>query len=180
MLPITDLQIVTFSGDIIIRKRIFELKESAPELQILIADPYSIELDAEIDIWCPDLVFIGDSVPFMPVFADSHYNLEWQINFGGGVKSVSETSDQLVFPSEEPSQKDTDGKKKPPLKSSSVEDEALDSHVGFDDDDFLDESPSAEHASVEPGSGSSILEDHDGDGKDSGYFDRLKSVFGDQ
>ena len=44
--------------------------------------------------------------------ADSRGNLEWQINFGGGVKSVSETSDQLVFPTEEPKQRELSKKNK--------------------------------------------------------------------
>ncbi len=112
--------------------------------------------------------------------ADSRGNLEWQINFGGGVKSVSETSDQLVFPTEEPSKKSRKGAKQPPVLSAAADsaEAELDSHIGFDDEDFLDGMPSDENASVEPGE--SVLDDEDGEGKDSGYFDRLKSVFGDQ
>ncbi len=112
--------------------------------------------------------------------ADSRGNLEWQINFGGGVKSVSDSSDQLVFPTEEPAgKKPTKSSKSPAvLAESTDEQEVLDSHVGFDDEDFLDGLPSTENASVEPRE--SILDDEDGEGKDSGYFDRLKSVFGDQ
>ena len=103
--------------------------------------------------------------------ADSRGNLEWQINFGGGVKSVSDSSDQLVFPTEEPSKKSAKGSKQPPVLSDTVdEEEALDSHVGFDDDDFLDESAMDENSSVFD----------DDDDKNSGYLDRLKSVFGDQ
>ena len=107
--------------------------------------------------------------------ADSRGNLEWQINFGGGVKSVSESSDQLVFPSEQPDQVNTKGKKAPPTLSDSVSEDALDSHVGFDDD-ILDEVQSDKGASTE--SGKPIFEEEED--KDSGYLDRLKSVFGDQ
>ncbi len=113
--------------------------------------------------------------------ADSRGNLEWQINFGGGVKSVSDSSDQLVFPTEEPAKKKpTKRSTQATVKSEAVDaQEELDSHIGFDDEDFLDGLPSTESASVEPRE--SILDDEDGEaGKDSGYFDRLKSVFGDQ
>ena len=113
--------------------------------------------------------------------ADSRGNLEWQINFGGGVKSVSESSDQLVFPTEESNSdnaKQTNGSKQPPTLSNAVdEEEALDSHIGFDDEEFMDQALSSNGASVEPGE--PIL-DEEGDDKDAGYLDRLKSVFGDQ
>jgi len=94
---------------------------------------------------------------------------------GGGVKSVSESSDQLVFPSEDEAPPAAKEGKQPPVLSESAEDaDALDSHVGFEDQEILDESPAGE--------GASVFDDHDDDehGKDSGYFDRLKSVFGDQ
>ena len=94
---------------------------------------------------------------------------------------MSETSDQLVFPTQEPvSEKAANGKKKPPVLSSQTSDEeVLDSHVGFDDQDFLDDTSADEIASIDSDQ-SSILDNEDGEGKDSGYFDKLKSVFGDQ
>jgi twitching motility protein PilU len=114
--------------------------------------------------------------------ADSRGNLEWQINFGGGVKSVSESSDQLVFPTEEPSKAKAaaNSRKEPPVLSDPFNDEAeLDSHVGFDEDFLGDEMSADEIASIDSDQ-SSILDDEDGEGKDSGYYDRLKSVFGDK
>jgi twitching motility protein PilU len=108
--------------------------------------------------------------------ADSRGNLEWQINFGGGVKSVSESSDQLVFPSEESTKsKSKDRKTTPTSSESSESDETLDSHIGFDDD-ILDELPSEDGASAES---EKTMFDEEED-KDTGYLDRLKSVFGDQ
>ena len=106
--------------------------------------------------------------------ADSRGNLEWQINFGGGVKSVSETSDQLVFPSEEAAQPQAIKKESPSTLSDPVNDDALDSHVGIDDE-MLDELPLEEGASVEPGE--PIFEEEES--KDTDYLNRLKSVFGD-
>ncbi len=110
--------------------------------------------------------------------ADSRGNLEWQINFGGGVKSVSETSDQLVFPSEEPVKEKANGSGVQPTLSKAIEDDeaTLDSHFGLEDADVLDTDMSGENASVEPEQ--SILDEEEG--KDDGYLDRLKSVFGDQ
>jgi hypothetical protein len=118
--------------------------------------------------------------------ADSRGNLEWQINFGGGVKSVSDSSDQLVFPDKEPVEKKPrkSSQQASVLSEATDDEEVLDSHVGFDDEDFdedfLDGLPSTESASVEPRENVLDDEDEDGVGKDSGYFDRLKSVFGDQ
>ena len=109
--------------------------------------------------------------------ADSRGNLEWQINFGGGVKSVNESSENLQFPSELEKPASKSKAKKVPLKfSESVDDEeVLDSHVGFDDHEIMDYVPSDEDKDVK--TGDPVLDEEDG--KDSGYFDRLKSVFGD-
>lgn len=95
--------------------------------------------------------------------ADSRGNLEWQINFGGGVKSVSETSDKLVSPIQGPVKKATNGSKQLPALSDSV------------GDDFLDEVSSGENASVEPDV--SIFDDNEDADKNLEYLDRLKSVF---
>jgi len=131
------------------------------------------------DLYKTELISLDDALGN----ADSRGNLEWQINFGGGVKSVSESSDQLVFPTDDaesqasPAASANNGAEKPPVLSEpATEADALDSHLGFDDQDILDES---DGASVEFNN-SSILDDEDGEGKDSGYFDKLKSVFGDQ
>ncbi len=112
--------------------------------------------------------------------ADSRGNLEWQINFGGGVKSVNDTSDNLQFPSETQKSNDTDKKGQPSvshsLSDSVVDGEILDSHVGFDDHEILDFNSEDDAEPAEPNQ--PILDEEDG--KDAGYLDRLKSVFGDQ
>ena len=113
--------------------------------------------------------------------ADSRGNLEWQINFGGGVKSVSESSEQLVFPSESV-EEDTEKTKDTPVITSSFgdendSDEDLDSHVGFDDN-ILDEDVVNEGDAVEPGQG--VFDDTEAGDKDADYLKRLKSVFGDK
>lgn len=53
-----------------------DLKRSArrykaliPSLKVLATEPYSPLLENEVDIWCPDVVGLGDSIPFMPLFA---------------------------------------------------------------------------------------------------------------
>ena len=112
--------------------------------------------------------------------ADSRGNLEWQINFGGGVKSVSETSDNLQFPSE-PAISASNGKasiEPPTLSDSVIDGEALDSHIGFDDHEIMDHVSSNDDVGRHAEPSESILDD--GDGKDTGYLDRLKSVFGEQ
>jgi len=112
--------------------------------------------------------------------ADSRGNLEWQINFGGGVKSVSETSDNLQFPSE-PAISASNGKasiEPPTLSDSVIDGEALDSHIGFDDHKIMDHVSSNDDVGRHAEPSESIIDD--GDGKDTGYLDRLKSVFGEQ
>lgn len=103
------------------------------------------------DLYKSEKISLDDALGY----ADSRGNLEWQINFGGGVKSISESSDNLHFPSElaEPV---SDGK-------ASIEPLAL-------DDPVVD----GETAGIHTGS------DDNEDGRDAGYLDRLKSVFGDQ
>ncbi len=111
--------------------------------------------------------------------ADSRGNLEWQINFGGGVKSVGESDENLQFPSEPVEAKDVKRKEPPTLSDSVVDGETLDSHVGFDNHEIIDHTNDDSDAGAEELSAEQTVLDEE-DGKDSGYFDRLKSVFGDQ
>lgn len=102
--------------------------------------------------------------------ADSRGNLEWQINFGGGVKSVSDSSDNLQFPSESESVAST----KPPTPPDSVADGKVpDSQDSFDDHEILETSSDEV---IEPDG--PVLDEEDGE--ESNYLDRLKSVFGDK
>jgi hypothetical protein len=52
-----------------------------PGMRVLVTEPYSPLLAEDIDIWCPDILSLGDSFPFFPLFAkgvafypDFHYN----------------------------------------------------------------------------------------------------------
>ena len=97
--------------------------------------------------------------------ADSRGNLEWQINFGGGVKSVSDSSDNLQFPSESESVAST----KPPTPPDSVADGKVpDSQDSFDDHEILETSSDEV---IEPDG--PVLDEEDGE--ESNYLDRLKS-----
>ena len=66
-----------------------------------------------------------------------------------------------------------DSKEPPTLSDSIVDGEVLDSHVGFDDQEIIDQPDSNEDAVP----GENLLDEQDG--KETGYLDRLKSVFGD-
>jgi hypothetical protein len=40
-----------------------------PGLRVLVTEPYTPLLAPEVDIWCPDIFSLGDSLPFFPLFA---------------------------------------------------------------------------------------------------------------
>lgn len=58
------------------------IKESDPLIRTLVTRQYTKELEGAVDIWCPDIWAIGDSVPFMPLAARWPYKffLDWQWN----------------------------------------------------------------------------------------------------
>ena len=109
--------------------------------------------------------------------ADSRGNLEWQINFGGGVKSVSESSDNLAFPTE--SKVDNENQPQAEISefSNSYDEDLVDSHVDLDAQEIIDPMPSSEDDDqIRPGQ--PVLDEEDG--QDGDYLNRLKSVFGDK
>jgi hypothetical protein len=58
------------------------IKEADPGIRTLATEPYTRHLQGYVDIWCPDVPVIGDSVPFLP-FAFSpprRVHLDWQCN----------------------------------------------------------------------------------------------------
>ncbi len=40
-----------------------------PGIKILLTEPYNALLEPEIDIWAPDIFALGDTIPFMPLYA---------------------------------------------------------------------------------------------------------------
>ena len=63
-----------------IKKRISHIKEKYPQIQTLITEAYVPNLHNVVDIFCPDLVFCGDTVPFTPLFFKGrHPNMEYQL-----------------------------------------------------------------------------------------------------
>ncbi|MBN2441400.1 MAG: DUF4091 domain-containing protein [Spirochaetales bacterium] len=58
------------------------IKKYAPGLRILVTDPFSESLEEVIDIWCVDIPFIGDSIPFLPGFMKrNHPAPEYQLHY---------------------------------------------------------------------------------------------------
>jgi hypothetical protein len=53
-------------------------RADVPGLRVLATEPYSPLLEPEVSIWCPDIVSLGDSLPFLPLFAKG---LELQADF---------------------------------------------------------------------------------------------------
>ena len=107
-------------------------------------------------------------------FADSRSNLEWQINFGGGVKSISERSDEddLSFNTENTDDVGFDGGAEinPPTLSTPLPD--------------LSELQSNEDGSEQLKSFNDVSLDHDLnedalDDEDDDFFDSVKSMFSD-
>ncbi len=58
------------------------IKTAAPGIRTLVTEPYQRALEGAIDIWCPDLWALGDSVPFVPIAARWPYRiyLDFQCN----------------------------------------------------------------------------------------------------
>jgi hypothetical protein len=66
-----------------IKKRAALYTSFIPGMRVLVTEPYSPLLAEDMDIWCPDILSLGDSFPFFPLFAkgvsfypDFHYNPE--------------------------------------------------------------------------------------------------------
>jgi len=58
------------------------VRDADPDIRTLVTEPYTPDLQGSVSIWCPDIPFIGDSLPFMPVAARWPYKLyfDWQSN----------------------------------------------------------------------------------------------------
>ncbi|GEM_PF-2415722 len=57
------------------------IKEASPGIRTLVTEPFTRQLEGYIDIWCPDITHIGDSVPFLPAyFKGKRLVADWQWN----------------------------------------------------------------------------------------------------
>lgn len=169
-IPAVEVMINTpYISDLIKRGKIDEIK---PIMEKGAATGMQTFDQALYDLYKTEKISLEDALSN----ADSQGNLEWQINFGGGVKSVSESSDDLQFPSksEDLSEHIDKSDKEPPILSDSIVDGGVqDSSAGFDDHAIMNLPDSYEDANQSE----SILDEKDG--KENGYLERLKSVFGD-
>lgn len=103
-------------------------------------------------------------------FADSRSNLEWQINFGGGVKSVGERDDDELVLNAESAELGDDLDSNPPTLSTPLPDlSELQADDGSDDLKPLSEVSLDHDLNVD------VIEDDD----DDGFFDSVKSMFND-
>lgn len=57
------------------------IRNAAPGIRTLVTEPYSRALQGSIDIWCPDVWALGDSIRFVPIAARWPYrvslDLQW-------------------------------------------------------------------------------------------------------
>jgi len=57
------------------------IKKAYPGINTLVTEPFTQKLAGYIDIWCPDLPHIGDSIPFLPAyFKGDKLVADWQWN----------------------------------------------------------------------------------------------------
>lgn len=104
-------------------------------------------------------------------FADSRSNLEWQINFGGGVKSVGEREDdELMMNNESVELGGEDFDSDPPTLSTPLPDLSE-----MQMEDGGEELKSFDEVSLDHDLNVDVIEDDD----DDGFFDSVKSMFSD-
>ena len=119
------------------------------------------------DLFKMEKVTLDDAL----TFADSRSNLEWQINFGGGVKSVGEHEEEdLVLKSENVEIGDDDMESDPPTLSTPLPDL---SELQVEDNG--EELKSFTEVSLDHDLNVDVIEDDD----DDGFFDSVKSMFSD-
>jgi hypothetical protein len=65
-----------------VRREARTIKSIVPELKTLVTKQFSPKLKGAVDIWCPDIPFIGDSISFLPITGRGT-RLYWscQLNF---------------------------------------------------------------------------------------------------
>lgn len=53
----------------LVKQRSRAIRSLFPGIPVLVTEPYTPLLEPEIDIWCPDIVGLGDSIPLLPLFS---------------------------------------------------------------------------------------------------------------
>ncbi len=118
------------------------------------------------DLYKIDKITMDDALNF----ADSRSNLEWQINFGGGVKSVGERDDDLELSDQSVNMESEDIHSDPPTLSTPLPDLSEFQMEGSDE-----ELKSFSEVSLDHDLNVDAIEDDD----DDGFFDSVKSMFSD-
>ncbi|MBN1687133.1 MAG: DUF4091 domain-containing protein, partial [Spirochaetales bacterium] len=58
-----------------------EVGEFAPNIRRLVTEPYTPALDGHVEIWCPDIISMGDTLRVLPFFyKNGKLNADWQVN----------------------------------------------------------------------------------------------------
>lgn len=65
--------------------RVIEVAENAatfsPGIRRLVTEPFSAVLEGSVEIWCPDVISIGDTIPLVPFYYKyGKLNADWQVN----------------------------------------------------------------------------------------------------
>ncbi len=65
-----------------LRAKAVEIKGADSGFRILVTEPFAPALERVADIWCPDIPYIGDSIPFLPFFyKNGGLRAEWQPHY---------------------------------------------------------------------------------------------------
>jgi len=64
-----------------LRAKAAEVKAADPGFRILVTEPFAPGLERVADVWCPDIPYIGDSIPFLPFFYKGRLRAEWQPHY---------------------------------------------------------------------------------------------------
>jgi hypothetical protein len=51
------------------------LKAIDPDIRTLVTEPFAAELEGSVDIWCPDIPYLGDSIFMLPIAARGMFRL---------------------------------------------------------------------------------------------------------
>ena len=82
--------------------RVIEIAENiaqrSPNIRRLVTEAYTPALEEYIEIWCPDLISIGDTIPFLPFFdKNGKLNADWQVNRRPSVYSKRQAEGELAW-----------------------------------------------------------------------------------
>jgi hypothetical protein len=75
-----------------------KIKSIVPELKTLVTKQFSPKLKGAVDIWCPDIPFIGDSISFLPIAGrGTGLHWSWQLNYEPSVYRKRRSSGEEVW-----------------------------------------------------------------------------------